>query len=298
MAQMMPNIVLSPVGNAAAFRSRMAFTSLGDMQLMAHAATHFRMDIKETIGLQLIFPYIGHASQVCDGVTNVIQSGSNALLVPNLRRTIECAPSSAVVASLDVGRLELTRQAMSGMTADGAIPDDRTVELQLERNRSLFPGFLQICRMIDALGPNAELTANLGIDDMIYRWIAAAMSEPGMQAEQIDARASSHARLDTVCDMIRAASERPMTLTEMEAVSGLSSRALQYGFKARFGCSPMEWQRRERMHAARHRLLTADPDETVTSIAYAMGFSSSAAFSTLYRRYFGEMPSQVLRQFG
>jgi AraC-like DNA-binding protein len=105
-------------------------------------------------------------------------------------------------------------------------------------------------------------------------------------------------RLDAVCDLVGSAFERPFTLTEMEAISGLSARALQYGFKARFGCSPMEWQRRERIRLARNRLMFAAPGETITQIAYAMGFASSAAFAAQYRRYFGETPSQTFRLRG
>jgi len=84
-----------------------------------------------------------------------------------------------------------------------------------------------------------------------------------------------------------------LTLTEIEIATGLSSRALQYAFKARFGISPMEWQRRERMVMARTRLMQAAPTETITEVAHSMGFSSSSAFATLYKRYLGELPSET-----
>ena len=67
---------------------------------------------------------------------------------------------------------------------------------------------------------------------------------------------------------------------------------------ATYGCSPMEWQRRERMQLVRRRLMFPRGEETITDIAFATGFSSSAAFAAQYRRYFGETPSQTRRSAG
>jgi len=80
----------------------------------------------------------------------------------------------------------------------------------------------------------------------------------------------------------------------MEMASGLSARALQYAFKARFGCSPMAWQRRERMLKARQLLLANAHSQSITNLAYDMGFSSASAFSTLYKLHFDETPSETL----
>ena len=73
-------------------------------------------------------------------------------------------------------------------------------------------------------------------------------------------------------------------------ISGLSARAPHYPFRARFNCSPMEWQRRERMLEVQNRLMSLAPGQTITTLAHAMGVLSSAAFATLYLRYIGETP--------
>ena len=79
---------------------------------------------------------------------------------------------------------------------------------------------------------------------------------------------------------------------EMELLSGLSARTLQYAFRSKFGVTPTQWQRRERMLLAQ-RLLCDNPNVSITQLAHDMGLSSVAAFSTLYKRHFGEPPSRV-----
>jgi len=87
---------------------------------------------------------------------------------------------------------------------------------------------------------------------------------------------------------------RPLTLTEMENASALSARSLQYSFMRRFGCSPMQWQQRERMIRVRERLFLLPPDATITELAYEMGFSTLSALTTLYKWHFGETPIQTI----
>lgn len=170
--------------------------------------------------------------------------------------------------------------------------DDRPRQFRLDRLEGMFQTFLLLCRMVDTTHGKEGLALTLGLNDMFYRWMAGIMlAQKGPVPE---ARRTTASSLDLVCGLVRHSVERPLTLTEMELASGLSARALQYAFKARFNCSPMEWQRRERMLDARQRLLSMGDSETITQVAHAMGFSSSAAFATRYKQQFGETPSQTL----
>lgn len=165
----------------------------------------------------------------------------------------------------------------------------------MRRQTEIFPAFQHLCGLIETVSGNPNYARILGIEDAIHRWVVHALGVLPRDAEASPPDFGNRHRLDIICDLVRSTHERPLTLTEMESLSGLSARALQYAFNARFGCSPMEWQRRERMHLARRRLMFPVPGETITDIAYAMGFSSSAAFAAQYRRYFGETPSGTRR---
>jgi AraC-like DNA-binding protein len=56
----------------------------------------------------------------------------------------------------------------------------------------------------------------------------------------------------------------------------------------------MEWVRNQRFAKAHERLLTAEPDTTVISVAFAYGFFSTSKFAAGYAKRFGELPSVTL----
>ena len=87
----------------------------------------------------------------------------------------------------------------------------------------------------------------------------------------------------------------PLSLAEIAAQSGASARSLQNGFQSFRRMTPMAFLRQVRLEHARRALLQADPAfATVTDIAIGCGFSHMGEFAGLYRRTFGETPSQTL----
>lgn len=249
------------------FRSKTAISKVGNVQLVASAVNACRLEVEDSRGWHLVVPFSGQAIFQGEGRRTALSAGQTALLLPNIRRSTERDISSVVIASFSAVRLQETRASIAGIDPDLAGLNDRICTLDLASQPSLFPAFHQICRMIDATRKQDGLAEILGIDDTIYRWLAAAMAVPNSSPKG-DFGCDSHAgKLDVLCDMIRSAHERALTLTEMEAATNLSSRTLQYTFQKRFNCTPMEWQRRERMLQCRQRILEAGQDETITAIA-------------------------------
>jgi len=85
-----------------------------------------------------------------------------------------------------------------------------------------------------------------------------------------------------------------ITLSELERISTLSRRQLQYAFLQRYGCTPMQWVHEQRLLRVHARLATATPGDTVSSVALSCGFSSLGRFAGEYQRRFGELPSATL----
>ena len=77
--------------------------------------------------------------------------------------------------------------------------------------------------------------------------------------------------------------------------TGVSLRSLQRCFAEYFQVSPSEFIRARRLDAARQDLLAAaSPNQTVTSVALASGFTHLGRFSVDYREHFGELPRETL----
>lgn len=96
-------------------------------------------------------------------------------------------------------------------------------------------------------------------------------------------------------EYIEANAEKPITLADIAAASGVSARSLQVGFKEYRGITPMESLRRRRFELVRHRLLHAEPGQTVAHLMAGLSLGGgSGRFSVEYRKRFGESPSETL----
>ncbi|MBW0116771.1 AraC family transcriptional regulator [Pseudonocardia abyssalis] len=78
----------------------------------------------------------------------------------------------------------------------------------------------------------------------------------------------------------------------------MSVRAIQLGFREELGTTPMEYLRDRRLERAHEDLVdaTASDGVTVTDVAQRWGFAHLGSFAALYRRRWGEAPSQTLRR--
>lgn len=82
----------------------------------------------------------------------------------------------------------------------------------------------------------------------------------------------------------------PVEAADLVARSGLSASRFYQAFQLATGTSPKDYLLRRKVAYA-HDWLRRDPVVTVTTVAHALGFSSSQHFATVYRRYHGVAPS-------
>lgn len=97
-------------------------------------------------------------------------------------------------------------------------------------------------------------------------------------------------------EFIRAHAGEPITIGDVAHAAGVGLRTLFEGFQRFRGVTPMAWLRSIRMERVHHELLEAHPAASVTEIAMKWGFTNLGRFSDGYRRRYGELPSQTLRQ--
>jgi AraC-like DNA-binding protein len=107
--------------------------------------------------------------------------------------------------------------------------------------------------------------------------------------------AAARAKLETLVEWIEVNLGESIALSDLETRVHWSRRTLQYAFRDVYGCSPMQWVRRRRLHRAMQRLARPQPGDTVTLIAREFGFPSPVAFSRDFRRVYGCTPSSVFR---
>lgn len=102
-------------------------------------------------------------------------------------------------------------------------------------------------------------------------------------------------RLDPVLDYISLNIDQPLSLNVLESQSNYCRRTLHYAFQQRFGCSPKQWIRQQRMALALERLKDPQLGDSVAAVAKACGYRSLGRFSIDFQRFYGCKPSAVLR---
>jgi len=82
----------------------------------------------------------------------------------------------------------------------------------------------------------------------------------------------------------------PLPAASLAAQAGLSVARFKTRFKDEVGVPPGEYVLRARIEEAQKRLALG---ASITDIAYALGFSSSQYFATVFKRFTGQTPSEA-----
>ncbi|MEB3319062.1 MAG: AraC family transcriptional regulator [Cyanobacteriota bacterium] len=138
------------------------------------------------------------------------------------------------------------------------------------------------------------------LHEQLYRLIAALIF-PELRHGHSDRDSeptSGDRRLDRLLDYISLHLTEPLPLSVLESQSHYSRRSLHYAFQERFGCSPMQWIRQQRMQMALQRLQNSASGVTVASVAVSCGYRSQSRFRIDFERAYGRKPSAVLRGAG
>jgi transcriptional regulator GlxA family with amidase domain len=128
------------------------------------------------------------------------------------------------------------------------------------------------------------------VEDQMAAWLA----EQVIAADgHVPLSASSRQIVQRVDNWIRQHLSQPITLDQLCAAAGVSARTLQEACLAHWGRTPLELVAARRLEAVR-ALLAAGAIPTVTEAAVRSGFAHLGRFANVYRRAFGESPSDTL----
>ncbi|MEM9288174.1 MAG: AraC family transcriptional regulator [Pseudomonadota bacterium] len=89
---------------------------------------------------------------------------------------------------------------------------------------------------------------------------------------------------------------RTIKMSELAEVAQVTERTLTNGFQKFRGTSPGRYFQSLRLTRVRTALEASAPGNTVSDIAFDLGFSNLSSLSSAYRRRYGETPSETLRK--
>ncbi|OEU48446.1 MAG: hypothetical protein BA866_02225 [Desulfobulbaceae bacterium S5133MH15] len=89
----------------------------------------------------------------------------------------------------------------------------------------------------------------------------------------------------------------PVTVSQLCGITRVSERTLQYAFREQYSVSPKTYLKNFRLNGARRELFSSDLDTIrVNDVASIWGFWHMGQFASDYRKLFGELPSDTLKQ--
>jgi AraC-like DNA-binding protein len=168
-------------------------------------------------------------------------------------------------------------------------------------NRELMSRFLalhqtaeQITRAASELLEIPEVVRNL--EQQLTHMMVRCLAEGDLL--QMSSGAFNHDRIVARFEeFLEAHSDQPVYLAEICAAISTSERTLRVACEDHLGMGPIRYLSLRRLHLANRELLYADSStRTVTQIATNTGFWELGRFSIVYRKLFGESPSETLRR--
>jgi AraC-like DNA-binding protein len=137
---------------------------------------------------------------------------------------------------------------------------------------------------------SARLDESLAPDDA--REVARALLDAVAPGDRSEALAPRHPAVKRMCALLdTTASEREISVTQLERQSGLSMRQLRHRFTEELGINPRSYLRWRRLRRA---FASIERGATLTEAAMEGGFADGAHFSRVFQAQFGMAPSQAL----
>ena len=303
MAPVVPLRRFQPLVREQDFHQEIGLVQINRVQLMSYVSAPALIDVEHAATVRLAATFAGRRLVRTPSGVTASRAGGTVLFPPGPDE----ASGSDSVAVLALEPEDLARAA-------AAMAGDREHLARLVATAGGFRGFqahelrpLQ-ARQVHALlqhldtclGCHPTLPAQLGLDDLLLRMVVSwlqpqLLEEQPAEQQRIRERAGRDS-FDELIDYIRANLDQPLRLSDLEARSHYSSRALQYAFRERLGCTPRQWIRQQRLEQAIGQLQQGGQDRSIRAIALACGYRHMSHFSSDFKQRFGLSPSAAKKQ--
>lgn len=210
--------------------------------------------------------------------------------LPIVSRVVEAsdkAPCLALVLRLE---LPLVRELLS--RDDVLIPPLPPQGPALSTGEMTVELLSAFCRLLDLTETPEDIPFLAGLieREIVYRILR---GPGGAHLRAIATQGDRSQRTARAIAWIRANYQKPLRVEELARMAGMGVSTLHHHFRALTDLSPLQYQKRLRLQAARARMLVHGVD--AATAAFEVGYESASQFSREYRRFFGRPPMQDIR---
>ncbi len=224
---------------------------------------------------------------------------SASLLSPTIPTRMNWQSNCAqIILQVDRRLVEQRTAALTGQPAR-AVEFEPVLDLSFGANQTLQSQIMEFVDLAERLGPQRPLSP-IAAANMREALLGGLLHGQRHNASDAIARFGGRAEalpqsLRRAREFLHAHAEEPLDLAQLAATAGTGIRALQLGFRRHFGMSISEMLRDIRLAHLNLRLTAASPGESITNIAFELGFTHLSRMASAYRAKFGETPSATMR---
>lgn len=239
----------------------------------------------------------GKAVVDVEGEDDVSFGAGESLVVPPLQTiTVDFPeadeiPARYLVLKIDRQQVRTILDQLADNSASGAVARGWKVEEEAYEHVEENEGVARVLNMVAYLfredPPNRDRLIDLNAVELIVQMLQTS-SRPLLIGGV--SRSTSAGGLAAAVQYIQDNLDRHISIDELVEEACMSKSSFYRHFSDEFDMSPLEYITRERVVRARE--LLADPDNTVTGVSHALGFSSTSHFIDMFKEHVGVTPKQ------
>ncbi len=148
------------------------------------------------------------------------------------------------------------------------------------------------CRLLNILDAPRDIPFLSGLiqREMIYRLLRGPL---GRHLRAIATLGEQSNRTAKAVAWLKENYEKPLRMEELASVAQMGLSTFHHHFRSLTAMSPLQYQKRLRLHTARVRMLTEGLD--AASAAFQVGYESASQFNREYSRFFGQPPMRDIK---
>lgn len=189
-------------------------------------------------------------------------------------------------------RLELPVVRELLMRGDVPIPDAPTDSPAMTTGEVTAELLSACCRLIDLLTAPADIPFLSGLihREIVYRIL---QRPEGARLRAITTYGEQSQRTAQAIAWLKSNYEKPLRVEELAQMARMGVSTFHHHFREMTAMSPVQYQKRLRLQAARSQMLTDQLD--ASSAAVRVGYESVSQFNREYSRLFGQPPMRDIR---
>jgi len=210
--------------------------------------------------------------------------------LPIVAQVTEASPEKPYLGLM----LKLDPKMISQLVVDSNLPMPRTQQtsrgMAVSRVSSRMLGAFQ--RLLDLMDVPEDIPvmAPLIQREIVYRLL---VGEQGPRLRQMGAAGTQSNQLAQAIDWLKKNYTQPLRVDDLAAHARMSTSTFHRHFRDLTAMSPLQFQKRLRLHEARRIMFTDHLD--ATSVAFQVGYESSTQFNREYSRVFGAPPLRDIK---